>query len=390
MTALEMEPTPTAEAAGWPPQADPAGAGAHPGGPLYAALDLGTNNCRLLIAASGTRSFRVVEAFSRIVRLGEGMETTERLSDAGMDRALEALQVCAEKIGRRQPLRLRAIATEACRRARNGAAFIQRVKRETGLALDVITTAEEARLAVAGCAPLIDLRRNQLLIFDIGGGSTELVWANLAEAPPERRRDFLMGRAPEIRLGPEASSWASLPVGVATLAERFAFIRNERTRFAEMVSHVDRLLKPFAASIGAGRRETLRQMQILGASGTITTLAGVHMNLPRYSREEVDGALLEMESLERVVSRLLATPPQERALIPCIGEERAHLVISGAAIFTAIVRRWPTPRMRVADRGLREGLLYGLIDRDRPRREAPEAEDAAEDAGDGAEGQSAA
>lgn len=386
MTALDMEPIPALDAEGWPPRADGGGAAA---GPLYAALDLGTNNCRLLVAASGSRGFRVVDAFSRIVRLGEGMETTGRLSDAGMDRALEALRICAEKIARRRPLRLRAIATEACRRAHNGGVFIQRVKRETGLSLDVISTAEEARLAVAGCAPLIDLKRNQLLIFDIGGGSTELVWANLAEAPPERRRAFLMGRAPEIRLGPEASSWASLPVGVATLAERFAFIRSERTRFAEMVAHVDRLLKPFAASIAAGgRRETIRQLQILGASGTITTLAGVHMNLPRYNREEVDGALLEMDALERVVSRLLSMAPEERAKIPCIGEERAHLVISGAAIFTAIVRRWPTPRMRVADRGLREGLLYGLINRDRPsaRREAPSAAEA----GIGGAGQSAA
>ncbi len=370
MPALEMEPTPTAaEAAGWPPRAEGADSahGTIPG-PLYAALDLGTNNCRLLIAASGNRGFRVVDAFSRIVRLGEGMESSNRLSEAGMDRAIEALRICAEKIERRQPLRLRAIATEACRRARNGGDFIQRVRRETGLGLDVISTAEEARLAVAGCAPLIDLRRDQLLIFDIGGGSTELVWANLAAAPPDRRRDFLMGRAPEIRLGPEASSWVSLPVGVATLAERFAFIRNERARFAEMVSHVDRLLKPFAASLGSGgRRETLRRMQILGASGTITTLAGVHMGLPRYNREDVDGALLEVEALERVVTRLLDLSPEARAGIPCVGEERAHQVISGAAIFTAIVRRWPTPRMRVADRGLREGLLYGLINRDRPR-----------------------
>lgn len=374
MAALESDPTPTAEAAGWPPQAESAGAA----GPLYAALDLGTNNCRLLIAASGTRGLRVVDAFSRIVRLGEGVETTGRLSEAGMERALEALQICADKIKRRNPTRIRAIATEACRRARNGDLFIQRVRKETGLGLDVISTAEEARLAVAGCAPLIDLRRNHLLIFDIGGGSTELVWADLSAAPPERRRDFLMGRAPEIRLNPAASSWASLPVGVATLAERFAFIRNERTRFAEMVSHVDRMLKPFAASVGSGRRDSLRQMQVLGASGTITTLAGVHLNLPRYNRDDVDGALLEMESLERVVSRLLDMAPEQRALVPCIGEERAHLVISGAAIFTAIMRRWPTPRMRVADRGLREGLLYGLMNRDQARRESAAAESIAE------------
>ncbi len=374
MAALESDPTPTAEAAGWPPQAESAGAA----GSLYAALDLGTNNCRLLIAASGTRGLRVVDAFSRIVRLGEGVETTGRLSEAGMERALEALQICADKIKRRNPTRIRAIATEACRRARNGDLFIQRVRKETGLGLDVISTAEEARLAVAGCAPLIDLRRNHLLIFDIGGGSTELVWADLSAAPPERRRDFLMGRAPEIRLNPAASSWASLPVGVATLAERFAFIRNERTRFAEMVSHVDRMLKPFAASVGSGRRDSLRQMQVLGASGTITTLAGVHLNLPRYNRDDVDGALLEMESLERVVSRLLDMAPEQRALVPCIGEERAHLVISGAAIFTAIMRRWPTPRMRVADRGLREGLLYGLMNRDQARRESAAAESIAE------------
>ncbi len=341
---------------------------------VYAALDLGTNNCRLMIARPDGESFKVVDAFSRVVRLGEGVEETNTLSPAAMDRAVAALKICADKMAKRRVTRARAIATEACRRAVNGAEFVERVSRETGLHLDVIGAGDEARLAVAGCAPLFDTSRDCLLVFDIGGGSTEIVWIDLAHTPKERRRDILLGAAPksvdkakideEVRILAESARWTSLPVGVVTLAEKFKSINNERDRFDAMRGFTNTLIAPFAADGAGATPDRLKRMQLLGTSGTITTLAGVHLDLPRYNRVKVDGLWMARTDLTNVIERLIGMDHAERAIIPCIGDDRAELVISGSSILSAIIDHWPTEQLRVADRGLREGLLYGLMNRD--------------------------
>lgn len=340
-------------------------------GHVFAALDLGTNNCRLLIAKPEGQSFRVVDAFSRIVRLGEGVDESNQLSEAAMDRAVEALRICADKMERRSVTRARAIATEACRRALNGAQFVERVKAETGVSLDVIRAGEEARLAVAGCAPLFDSRRDCILVFDIGGGSTEIVWIDLHQIPRKRRRDLLLGVhsrdsdparvEAEVAALAKQARWTSLPVGVVTLAERFKHLRDERTRFDAMRAHTESLIEPFAASGAGATPDRLSRMQLLGTSGTITTLAGVHLELPRYNRARVDGMWIGRRDLTTLIDDLLAMTRAERSEIPCIGDDRSELVISGAAILRAILHYWPSEQLRVADRGLREGLLYGLM-----------------------------
>ena len=341
---------------------------------IFAALDLGTNNCRLLIARPDGDSFRVLDAFSRVVRLGEGVDHTNRLNEAAMTRAIEALHVCAEKMNRRGVTRARAIATEACRRADNGAEFVARVKRETGLTLDVIGAGEEARLAVAGCAPLFDTRRECLLVFDIGGGSTELVWIDLSEMPKARRRDILLGVQTEgvdaarleldIKTLSQNAHWTSLPVGVVTLAERFKTVTNERERFDAMSEFTKSLIAPFAATGAGATEDRLLRMQLLGTSGTVTTLAGVHLDLPRYNRSMVDGLWMRRLDLSALIDNLLTMDQVQRSTIPCIGDDRSELVISGASILSAILHYWPTEKLRVADRGLREGLLYGLMNRE--------------------------
>ena len=341
---------------------------------IFAALDLGTNNCRLLIARPDGESFRVLDAFSRVVRLGEGVDETNRLSQAAMDRAVEALHVCAEKMARRNVTRARAIATEACRRAVNGAEFVERVYRETGLRMDVIGAGEEARLAVAGCAPLFDTRRECLLVFDIGGGSTELVWIDLQSVARSRRRDILLGIQTEgldaetialdIKALARNAHWTSLPVGVVTLAERFKDLNSERERFDAMNAYTKSLIAPFAANGAGATEDRLNRMQLLGTSGTITTLAGVHLGLPRYNRSMVDGLWLGCADLSSLIDGLLDMTHLQRSSIPCIGDDRSELVISGASILSAILHFWPTEKLRVADRGLREGLLYGLMNRE--------------------------
>jgi exopolyphosphatase/guanosine-5'-triphosphate,3'-diphosphate pyrophosphatase len=323
----------------------------------YAALDLGTNNCRLLIATPGAAGgFRVVEAFSRIVRLGEGLSQTGRLSEAAMERALAALKVSAEKVRRRRVVRLRAIATQACRMAENGPAFIARVAEETGLSLQIISPQEEARLSVAGCLNLIDRSADAALVVDVGGGSTELSWVELKGAPPTGM--------------PPVRAWLSVPIGVVTLAERFPEgDHGTQAWFREMVDAVK-------AEIGVFRRaDPLRDVfdadraHLIGTSGAITSLAGMHLDLPRYERSRVDGIWMTREQCDTAAGRLLALKPKQRAEQPCIGPDRADLVLAGAAILQAVQELWPCSRVRVADRGLREGILMSLMsDRGRRRR----------------------
>jgi exopolyphosphatase/guanosine-5'-triphosphate,3'-diphosphate pyrophosphatase len=315
-------------------------------GCVYAALDLGTNNCRLLIARAEETGFRVIDAFSRIVRLGEGIGTEggqPALSDAAIERTIKALGVCAGKMRRRRVNRARCVATEACRRAVNASAFTDRVRARTGLAIEIISCDEEAGLAVGGCAPLLDPTARRALIFDIGGGSTELTWADLT------------GGVVRV-LDSE-----SLPCGVVTLAERFGGDRYDAATYDAMRDHVVGLIERFDRANGLGREIAAGGVQMLGTSGTVTTVAGVHMGLKRYDRDRVDGCWLDFETVAAVSRRLRGLDYAARAADPCIGRERADLVVCGCAVLEAICQVWPVGRLRVADRGVREGILYELI-----------------------------
>ncbi len=322
--------------------------------PTYAALDLGTNNCRLLVARPTGNGFRVVDAFSRIIRLGEGVSITGRLSEAAIDRAIDALAVCRHKMQDRGVSRARLIATEACRSAKNGTEFRNRVSEKLGLDLEIVDQETEAELAATGCTPLMDPQSRGAILFDIGGGSSELV-----------------------RLGPSDSScsgppmpaiqgWISLPLGVVTLAERFGGITVTRAAFAEMVAAVAGELADFTAAHG----RDLANVHMLGTSGTVTTIAGVFLNLLRYDRRKVDGCWLRAEEITAVIERLMAMSYHDRAANPCIGIERADLVLTGCAILEAIRQAFPCPRLCVADRGLREGMLVKMMRADRVWEEA--------------------
>lgn len=318
------------------------------GGATYAALDLGTNNCRLLVARPADDGFRVVDAFSRIIRLGEGLSASGRLSDAAMSRAVEALAICRDKMKNRGVTRTRLIATEACRSADNGEEFRNRVALEVGLDLEIIDRETEARLAATGCTPLMDPQNDGVLLFDIGGGSSELVRL-------DRSSDAGRGPPP-----PRIRGWVSLPHGVVTLAERHGGERVTREVYEAMVAEVAALVAPFAAEYGSNTEN----LHLLGTSGTVTTIAGVHLELRRYDRSRVDGCWMTADQINSVVERLLAMDYQQRKDSPCIGPERADLVMAGCAILEAIRRAFPVKRLRVADRGLREGMLVQMMRED--------------------------
>ena len=312
----------------------------------FAALDLGTNNCRLLIARPQGAGFTVIDAFSRIVRLGEGLATTGKLSDAAIERTIAALRICADKLKRRNVALARSVATEACRQASNGSEFIERVYHETGIALDIITAEEEARLAVLGCHALLEPGDGPALVFDIGGGSTELV---------------LVDSRAEV---PRILDWHSAPWGVVSLTEAVGLIDGaERgaALYAEMRDRVRESFAPFVARL----RTPKGTPRLLGTSGTVTTLASVHLGLPAYDRSVVDGLIVPSAAMREVSRRIAGMSMAERSQVPCIGGERADLVVAGCAILETIMDLWPAERLGIADRGIREGILRRLMNGDR-------------------------
>jgi exopolyphosphatase/guanosine-5'-triphosphate,3'-diphosphate pyrophosphatase len=318
--------------------------------PAFAALDLGTNNCRMLVGTPAGEGFRVIDSFSRIVRLGEGLHHTGSLGEAAMERTMAALHACAARLDRRPVRALRAIATEACRRAVNGSTFLARVRAETGLSIDVISTREEVELALESCAPLLGGEGRRALLFDIGGGSTELAWIRLSPGEP-----------------PCLIGYASLPVGVVTLWEEFGPACFEPDGFDAMTDAVLARLAAFEAVHCIGQEISQGGVRLLGTSGTVTTLAGIMLNLDRYNRTLIDGTVLTRADAEQSLLELQSMGREGLLRHPCVGPERVDFVLPGCAIYAAIHRLWPAPHVVVADRGLREGILLRMIRADRAR-----------------------
>ena len=341
---------------------------------LYAALDLGTNSCRMLIAQPKGSQFHVVDSFSKSVQLGAGLERTGKLSTNSMQRTLQALRVCQQKLKRYKVRQMRLVATEACRRAKNADEFIRQVKRETGLNLEIIQPEEEARLAVISCAPLVSTKTEQLLVVDIGGGSTELVWIELSSVPRRERPRAIMRLHAGFHavdspfVAAKVVDWISVPLGVATLRDHFSDVEDDAARYALMSWFFEENLSEFAPYKDQPPREGF---QIIGTSGTVTTVAASHLGLKRYDRTKVDGLRMTSDQIDRVINSYLEMGPSGRRMDPRIGQDRQALIMSGSAILQALLRSWPTDRLSVADRGLREGLLYAQMSADGVLENAP-------------------
>ncbi|MEM0935018.1 MAG: Ppx/GppA phosphatase family protein [Pseudomonadota bacterium] len=340
----------------------------------YAALDLGTNSCRMLVAQPKGSQFHVVDSFSKSVQLGAGLEATGRLSRASMARTVQALKICKTKFMKHSVRRMRLVATEACRRASNARDFIDYVGRETGLDLEVIEPEEEARLAVVSCAPLVSVKTEQLLVVDIGGGSTELVWIDLSRVPgPDRPRAIMRLHKGFQSAGdpfPSAKvvDWISVPLGVATLRDQFRDVEDDSARFALMSWYFEEQLAEFSPYQSDQTRDGF---QIIGTSGTVTTVAASHLGLRRYDRTKVDGLRMTSDQIDAVIRDYLHLGEAGRRRDPRIGKDRQALIMSGSAILQALMRVWPTDRLSVADRGLREGLLYAQMSADGVLEEGP-------------------
>lgn len=334
----------------------------------FAALDLGTNNCRLLIAKLHGDGFRIIDSYSKVVRLGHGLASTGMLSQGSMDAAVEAIAVCARKMKSKNVKRWRCVATEACRRASNGEEFLKRVKEETGISLEIISARVEARLAVMGCLNLVDPTKDVSLVVDIGGGSTELSWVDIRKL---RDPSHVMKTH-----RPPISAWASLPIGVVTLSERVPELEDRTAWYENMKQVVRDTIEQEGCSTRFTRAFEDGRGHIIGTSGTITSLAGIHLKLPYYQRDKVDGLWFRSHDAVRVARDMASRSPEDRAKEPCIGKDRSKLLVAGCAITDVLCEKWPSKMIRVADRGLREGMLMGLMDRKQTIRALPEIETA--------------
>lgn len=333
------------------------------GSGVYAALDLGTNNCRLLLAypqfreTRGGRALRAVDSFSRIVRLGEGVSTSGLLTEDAMERTLQALRACKHKIDQHPVIRGRYVATEACRRAGNALMFVERIRKETGLSVEIISNEEEARLALLGCCSLLGKHTTRALAFDIGGGSTEIMWVEAehhSEEEKQRHNHVLPFKL-------TIDDWISIPYGVMNLSEQFGGSNYTELYFNDIVSRLEEMLRPFDAKHGISEQVRREQVQLLSTSGTVTTLAAIHLELARYDRSRVDGINLPVSAIMESINMLLAMKPSQRFNHPCIGADRSDYILSGCAIFAAIQRVWPFARITIADRGVREGIIISLL-----------------------------
>lgn len=337
--------------------------------PLYAALDLGTNSCRMLIAEPDGAHFNIVDAFSKSVRLGLDLERTGSLSNAGISRTLQALHVCSRKLKKLGVQNSRLVATEACRRAKNGEQFMNRIRNETGLKLEVINPAEEARLAVVSCSPLLEPMAEHVLVVDIGGGSTELVWVDLTDVAPEDKVKAMINLRPGVAdvaelPGARIVDWISVSLGVATLMQRYSDVQEDGAKFALMACHFEEELEAFSPYQDLVDPAILSKLQVIGTSGTVTTLGAMHLGLRRYDRNKVDGLRMRAQDVNAVIDRFLELGPEGRRREPGIGNDRADLIMSGSAILQTLLRIWPTESVRVADRGLREGMLFSMMNAD--------------------------
>ncbi|PZP85053.1 MAG: exopolyphosphatase [Azospirillum brasilense] len=349
----KAEAAPAGESA-VPAPREPAPAAAS--GELYAALDLGTNNCRLLIARPSFsqhnqhKTLKVVDSYSRIVRLGEGVSESGRLGDEAMRRTLRALATCKQKLNRYGIAKYRFVATEACRRAENAEAFLARVRDELGLSIDIISNEEEARLAFLGCSSLLQKETRWALAFDIGGGSTEFMWVKIdPEAPMASHKRHLI------------QDWTSLPYGVMNMSEQFGGPAFTEMYFEEIVAKISGLLSPMERDNQIAQRMWKENVQMLSTSGTVTTLAAIHLDLPHYDRSKIDGIKLSISDIRGATQTLMRMSPAQRAAHPCIGSSRTDFILSGCAIFEAIARTFPIDKITIADRGVREGIIVSLM-----------------------------
>lgn len=311
----------------------------------YAAIDLGTNSCRLVIATPTPSSFRIVETFSRITRLGEGIINNNELSHTAIRRTINALRVCAGVLEEYAPIaKSRFVATAACRRARNCRYFLDLVKRETGLNIEIISSQEEARLAVAGCLPLLNRNIKRALVFDIGGGSTEVSLARTTNSG----RMIIEG-------------YVSLPYGVVTVSE--AFPNHDMTDLAynTIIERTHKILAEFEEKYNIAEAIEAQEIQVLGTSGTVTVLGAVHLNLPRYNRSAVDGLALSVQDIAKTITKIKRMGDDGRKKHACIGMQKADLTMAGCAIIEGLLSFWPITEITIADRGIREGILLDMM-----------------------------
>lgn len=324
-----------------------------------AAIDLGTNSCRLLVARADESNLKIIDSYSKIIRLGEDIHQTKKLSRQAINRAIDSLAICIQKINKHNVKLLRCVTTEACRQALNAADFIEEVKEKVGIKLEIINPSEEAYLAITGCSSLLSNQASYALAFDIGGGSTELLWMKVYSAPESDK---------QIYHNIEVIDCISLPFGVVTLSEGYGAHASHPKAYEDTRERILQKLAVFCEKNSILNYVKQNQVQMIGTSGTVTTLAAIFLELTKYERKLIDGFMIETQALIGICRDILAMEEKDRLNHPCIGVERASFIVMGAAILEGIISMWPITSTVIADRGVREGILIDLLHKDLKKR----------------------
>lgn len=298
-----------------------------------ATIDLGSNTVRLLVAdVEGPGRWRVVAEHQTVTRLGEGLAATGALGEVPMARTLAVVRDYVARGAALGATETRIVATSAVREAANGSVFAAAVERATGWRVRVVSGEDEARLTLLGVRHGVGPLAGPVVVFDIGGGSTEYILAD----------------------GEQVRATASLRLGVVPLAERYPFPeRVDRSRYAALLREVMRqLARELPAEILSAR-----PAHLVGTAGTVTTLAALDLGLPRYDAGRVQGHRLSRAAIERLGARLGSLTVGERAALPCLEPGRADLIVPGVAIVMATLDCLGVDGLTVSDSGLREGIL---------------------------------
>lgn len=307
----------------------------------FAAIDLGSRNCRTIVGCqSKAGAFEYIETYSKSVSLADGVAASKKLSRKSMDRTIEALAFCSKVLSRYAGLTYLAVATDAMRRAENASVFIKRVKRELGLIISIITPQEEAYYAALGCIEVLSLETEIFVVFDIGGGSSEIALCRQKSDKDIELIDSL-----------------SIPYGVINLLESKDHLTF--SGYSNLVQKISDLSRDFLNQY-ATTLDFVNNFQCIGTSGTTTTVAALNMNLRFYDREKINDSILQFSEILKTVHYVQSLSEDERKLHPYISQSNEDLVLGGLTILEGIVRGLPASTITVTDRGVRDGVVYAL------------------------------
>ena len=299
----------------------------------FAAIDLGSTNCRLVIVDIIEDKYKIICSFSEILNLGRNLSFSNEFNDEIIEKTIEIFKIISQKLKYYNVLSYRCVATEACRQSINSDELVKRIHERTNIEIEIIPSKEEARLCLKSCLNHNVNLNDFNLVFDIGGGSTEIIIFDSIYS----NKDF---------------DFLSIPIGVINFSEKVSLFKTEK-----VLGQLEKQMMFFSKK----KKIHNEPISIIGSCGTVTTLCAIHLKLNYYQKSLVDNTLLEIEDLKQTCNFVKRLSSEEKEKHPCIGPQRINLLDNGILILEKILESWPVKRILVSDRGLREGIILDQI-----------------------------